>query len=80
MEATPPLKATAEPMFVQMPLPILTWKVAVPVGFTPRPETVIESDSEFPTVVELEGFKDTSETVGAPAFTVNEDAEPVAAL
>ena len=64
-------------MVVQLPLPILTWKVAVPVGVAPSPETVVDNDTEVPTVVELEGFKDGAETVAEPAITVNGVAELV---
>jgi hypothetical protein len=52
-----PSKDMAEPMVVQLPLPICTWKVAVPVGVAPSPETVVDNDTEVPTVVDPEGLK-----------------------
>ena len=80
MDAEPLLKVTAEPMVVQLPAPILNWKVADPEGVTPRPETVTDNDSEVPTVVEVGMLKVGAGTEAEPALTVNDDAAPVAPL
>ena len=80
MDAEPLLKVTAEPMVVQLPAPILNWKVADPEGVTPRPETVTDNDSEVPTVVEVGMLKVGAGTEAEPAATVKEVAVLVAVL
>ena len=42
VEAEPLIRVTGEPMVVQPPLLMLTWKVAVPVGVAPPPVTVTD--------------------------------------
>ena len=80
VDAEPLLKVTAEPMVVQLPAPILNWKVADPEGVTPRPETVTDNDSEVPTVVEVGMLKVGAGTEAEPAATVKEVAVLVAVL
>jgi hypothetical protein len=67
-------------MVVQLPAPIFTWNVAVPVGVVPVPEIVTDRDSEVPTVVEVGMLKVGAGTVGVPLFTVKDAAEPVTPL
>ena len=75
------LKDTAEPIVVHEPVPILTWKVAVPVGVAPpeEPEIVTETVTVLLTTT---GFGSTNGAgiVGLALFTVRDAGLPVTVL
>ena len=75
------LKDTAEPMVVHEPVPILTWKVAVPVGVAPpeKPEIVTETVTALLTTTGF-GLTDGAGTVGLALLTVRDAGFPVTVL
>ena len=79
VEAEPLTRVIAEPMVVQPPLLMLTWKVAVPVGVAPPPLIVTDRVWVVPTVVEPEG-KPEDGAVAVPSFAVKVVVELVASL
>jgi hypothetical protein len=73
----PPDKVfTAPSGFHELPESVETWKVTVPVGVAPAPETVTLAVTEVPITTGLGGVKVGAGTVGLAWLTVMDRAKP----